>query len=140
MTFGGTNNKTQTKGEQITHQMMDFLEGYLNNIAAAATQTAYPGGPLAELAASLAVSVDTVAIQQQEIKRLKSQVNAFKKKGPQETSEKEREKMIRKYCEAVGRTPPHGKTCFFDLKKMTDRKEWAQELMEKNGVQCKEDE
>ena len=65
--------------------MMDSLEGYLNNIAAAATQTADPGGPLVELAASLAVSVDTVARQQQEIKRLTAQVKNFTKKGPQKT-------------------------------------------------------
>ena len=65
VTFGGTNNKVQTKGAQLTHQMMDLLEGYLNNIAAAATQTADPGGPLAELAASIAVSLDTVARKQQ---------------------------------------------------------------------------
>ena len=67
---------------------MDSLEGSLNNIAAAATQTADQGGPLAELTASLAVSVNTVARQQQEIKRLTAPVNAFKKKVPQETSEK----------------------------------------------------
>ena len=60
--------------------MMDLLEGYLNNIAAAATPTADQGGPLAELVASLAVSADTVARQQQEIKRLTAQVNAFLKK------------------------------------------------------------
>ena len=118
--------------------MMDSLEGYLNNIAASATQTADPGGPLAELAASIAVSVDTVAIQQQEIKRLVAQVNAFTKKGPQETKEKEREKMICKHCESVGRTTPHGKKCFLDPKKMTDRNEWAQELMEKYGIPCKD--
>ena len=64
MTFGGTNKKTQTNGAQLTHKMMDSLEGYLNNIAAAATQTADHGGPLAELADSLAVSVDTAARQQ----------------------------------------------------------------------------
>ena len=69
ITFGAT-NKMQTKGAQLTHQLMDLLEGYLNNIAAAATQTADPSGPLAELAASITVSVDTVARQQQEIKRL----------------------------------------------------------------------
>ena len=40
--------------------MMDSLEGYLDIIAAAATQTAANGGPLAELAASLAISFDTV--------------------------------------------------------------------------------
>ena len=98
MTFGGTNNKTQTKGAQLTHHMMDSLEGYFNNIAAAATQTADQGVPLAELGASLTVSVDTVTRQQQEIKRLTAQVNAFKK---------EREKMICKHCEAVGRTATH---------------------------------
>ena len=44
---------------------MDSLEGYLDNIAAAAMQTAENGGPLTELAASLAISVDTVTRQQQ---------------------------------------------------------------------------
>ena len=57
--------------------MMDSLERYLDNIAAAATQNAVKGGPLAELGASLVISVDTVARQQQEIKRLSEQVNAF---------------------------------------------------------------
>ena len=89
MTFRGT-NKTQTKGAQLTHQMMDSLEGYLNNIAAAATHTADPGGLIAELDAILVVSVDTVVRQQQEIKRLTAQFDSFKKKSPQETSEKER--------------------------------------------------
>ena len=79
MTFGGT-KKTQTKGAQLTRQMMDLMEGYLNNIAASVTQTVDPGGTLAELAASLAVSVDTFARQQQEINRLTAQVNAFTKK------------------------------------------------------------
>ena len=65
----------------MSHQMLDSLEGYLDNIAAAATQTAANGGPLAELAASLAVSVDTVARQQIEIKRLTEHINALKKKG-----------------------------------------------------------
>ena len=68
------------------------MEGYLNNIAAAATHTSDQGGPLVELAASLAVSVDTVAKQKHEIKRMTAQVNAFKKKGPQETSEKRKGK------------------------------------------------
>ena len=65
---------------------MDLLEGYLYNIAAAATQTATNGGPLVELAASLAISVDTFAIQQQEIKHLSEQINALKKKGASDTS------------------------------------------------------
>ena len=57
-------NKEQPTQEEVpktSHQMLDSLEGYLNIIAAAATQTAATGGPLAELAAILEVSVDTVA-------------------------------------------------------------------------------
>ena len=48
----------------ITNQMLDSLEGYLNNIAASATQSVAKGGPLAELSASLAISIDTLAAQQ----------------------------------------------------------------------------
>ena len=69
--------------------MMDLLEEYLNTIEAAATQTEYQVGPLTKLENSLAVSVDTVAIQQQEIKRLTVQLQDFTKKGPQETKDKE---------------------------------------------------
>ena len=69
---------------------MNLLEGYLNNIAEAATETADMGDLLAELSASLAVSVDTFARQQQEIKRLTAQVNDFTKKVPQETKEKDK--------------------------------------------------
>ena len=47
--------------------------------------------------------------------------------------------MICKHFEAVGRTAPHGKKWFFDPKNMTDRKEWAQELMKKNGLPWKDD-
>ena len=64
---------------QLSNQIINSLEGYLDNIVAAATQTASNGGPLAELAASLAVSVDMVAIQQLEIKQLTKHINALKK-------------------------------------------------------------
>ena len=70
----------------MSHQMLDSLEGYLDNIAAAATQTAATGTPLAELAATLAVSVDTVAQQQIEIKRLTEHINALRKKGSASTA------------------------------------------------------
>ena len=50
--------------------MLDSLEGYLDNIAAAETKTVVKYGPLVELADSIAISVDTVARQQQEINRL----------------------------------------------------------------------
>ena len=43
---------------------MDSLAGYLDNIAAAATNTATAtGGPLADLAASMVIVVDTNAAQ-----------------------------------------------------------------------------
>ena len=48
--------------------MLDSLEGYFDNIAAVANQTTENGGPLAELAASLEISVDMVSIQNLEIK------------------------------------------------------------------------
>ena len=66
--------------------MMESLERYFDNISAAATQAAEKGGPLAEVAASLAIPVENVARQQQEIKRLSEQINALKKKGTQATS------------------------------------------------------
>ena len=53
---------------------------------AAAIQTAANGGPLVELAASLAISVDTVARQKLDIKRLSEQISALKKKGVSVTS------------------------------------------------------
>ena len=61
--------------------MVDSLERYLNNIAAAATQAVANGGPLAELSTSLSISVNTVALQAKEIKCLYKQMNALKKKG-----------------------------------------------------------
>ena len=54
---------TESNPPTMSHQMLDSLEGYLDNLAAVATQTATTGTPLAELAASFAVLVDTVARQ-----------------------------------------------------------------------------
>ena len=67
----------------MSHQMLDSLEGYLDNIVAAATHTAETGTPLAELSASLAVSLDTFARQQIEINRLTEHINALKKREGQ---------------------------------------------------------
>ena len=47
----------------LSNQMMDLIEGYLNNISAATTQAVANGGPLAEFSTILAVSVDTVEAQ-----------------------------------------------------------------------------
>ena len=39
------------------------------------------------------------------------------------------------HCEAVGRIAPHRKNAFyFDPRKTTDRKEWAQKLMDDKEV------
>ena len=90
----------------MSNQMLDFLEGYLDNIAAAATQTAANRGLLEEFSASLAVSVDTVARQKLEIKRVTEHINALKKKGGSVTngvSGTGRNNFLPcKHCEAVG--------------------------------------
>ena len=125
----------------LTNEMMDSLEGYLDNIAAAATQTAANGGPLAELAASLEMLVDTVARQQLEIKRLLEQLNALKKKGSSATSGAilpGGNNTICTHCEAVSYTAPHRKNaCYFDLRKMKDRKDWSKRLMEEKCIKFK---
>ena len=41
--------KTESNPPTMSHQMLDSLQGYLDNIAAAATQTAAKGTPLVEL-------------------------------------------------------------------------------------------
>ena len=79
-------NMTSAGPTPLIIQIMDLLEGYLDNIYAVATQIFAKGGPLAELAASLAISVDTVARQQQEIKCLYKQINALKNRGRQAAS------------------------------------------------------
>ena len=122
---------------------MDSLEGYLDNIAVVATQTAANGGPLAELAASPDISVDTVARQQQEIKSLSEQINSLKKRGTHATSSDTFPggTTVCTHCEAVGRTAPNRKNgCYFDPRKMIDRKDWARKLMDEKGVTYKDDE
>ena len=44
----------------MSNQMFDLLEGYLEKISAAETLAVANGGPLSELSAGLAISVDTV--------------------------------------------------------------------------------
>ena len=44
------------------------------------------------------------------------------------------------YCAVVGRTAPHkNNSCYFDPKKMMDRREWARKLMDEKGMACKDD-
>ena len=114
----------------------------MENITAAATQTTAKGGALTELAASLAISVDTVARQQQEIKRLYEHVNALKKRGTQASSVRTfpGETTVCTHCEAVGCTAPHRENArYFNPRKITDQKEWARKLMNEKVVACKDD-
>ena len=64
----------------MSNQMLDLIEGYLDNISAAKTQAVSNGVPLYELSASLAVLVDTVDTQAKYIKSLHQQIKAQKKK------------------------------------------------------------
>ena len=104
--------------------MLDSLEGYLDNIAAAATQTAATDAPLAELAASLSVLVDTVARQQIEIKRLIEHINALREKGGSVTAgvpnTGDNNPPDCKHFKAVGRSAQHHQNqCFFNPRKKT---------------------
>ena len=98
------------------------------------------GGPLAELAASLAISINTVARQQQEIKRMYEQISDIKKRGTQasnifKTSGGGQTGSVCPYCAAVGRTAPHkNNSCYFNPKNMPDRREWGRKLMNDEGV------
>ena len=118
----------------------------MDNIDVEATQTVAKVGPLAELAASLAILMDTIAQQQQEIKRLYEHINDLKKGGTQASSVRTLVGGVLlgnlcTYCEAVGRTATHrNNACSFDPRKMTDRKEWDRKLMDEKGVACKDDE
>ena len=124
---------------KLLHHMIDSLEGYLDNIVGAATQTAATGGPLSELAASLAVSVDTVARQHIEIKRLTEHINALRKKGGAVTAGVPgtggNNYPNCKHCSAVGRSAPHrNSNCYFDPRKNEERMSWATKLMEAKGI------
>ena len=106
--------------------MLESLEGSLDNIVAAATQTAATGTPLAELAASLAILVDMVAIQQIEIKRLTDHINALRKKGVAVTAgvpnTGDNNSPNCKHYAAVGRLAPHRHNqCFLDPRKNKNR-------------------
>ena len=119
--------------------MLDSLVGYLDNIAAAATQTAAAGTSLAELAASLSGSVDKVARQQLEIKRLTEHINALRKKGGAVMAgvlnTEGNNYPNCKHCAAVGRSAPHRHNqCFFDPRKNKNRMVWATKLMEAKGI------
>ena len=74
--------------------MLNLLEGYLDNIAAAATQTVAKGGPLAELPANPEISVNIVAAQQKEIKRLYEHINTTKRKGLQPPESERRHEVV----------------------------------------------
>ena len=97
------------------------------------------GTPLAELAASLAVSVDTVARKQIEIKHLTEHINALRKKGAASTasvpSTGDNNATACKHCKSVGRSVPHRNNhCFFDPRKNKNRVDWSAKLIEAKGA------
>ena len=119
--------------------MLDSLEGYLDNIPAAETQTAATGTPPAELATSLAVLVDTVARQQIEIKILMEHINYFQKKGGSVTdgvpNTGDNNSPNCKHCTAVGRSAPHRHNqYFFDPRGKKNRMGWVAKIMEEKGI------
>ena len=78
-----------------------------------------------ELSASMEISVETVARQQQEIRSLYEQVNDLKKRGTQAANVgtflggRLVGTTVCTHCEAVGRTLPHRKNaCYFDPRKL----------------------
>ena len=95
---------------------------------------------------SLAISIDTVEAKQIEIKCLYEHINVMKKKGNQSSSIGTTEggclteNAFPQYA-VVGCTAPHKKdSCYFDPKKMTDRREWDQKFMDDKGVTCNDNE
>ena len=107
-----------------------LARGLPGKISTAATQTVAKGGPLVELAASIAISVNTVARQQQGIKHLYKQINGIKKRGTQASSIGTMSGggmmvTVCTYYEAVCCTAPQRmNACYFNPRKMTDQKEW----------------
>ena len=128
----------------LPNQILDSLEGYLNNIAAGATQTAAKRGLPAELSASLLISVKTVSAQKK-IKRLYKEINDMKKEGNPTssigtTAGGGMTGNVCPHCAVVERLSLHKKNaCYFDPKKMTDKRDWDCKLMDEKGVACKDD-
>ena len=127
--FGGEDTKqppppSWKRDVPITNNMVDTLEGYLDNIAAEAMNVG-GGKELADLAASMAILVDTNVAQAKDIKKMREKINALKT-------------TPRRMCKGVGRrrnvtivklldvqilTERGG--CFFNPKKKKDGLAWA---------------
>ena len=129
----------------LSNQMLYSLKGYLDNITAAPTQAVSNVGPLDEFSVSLAVSVDTVDVQAKEIKGLYQHINALKNKGTQKFNSETNDsggmtRNVCPHCSGFGRSVPHKNgSCYFDPKKMTERRGWDCKLMDKKVVTCKDD-
>ena len=72
------------------------------------------------------------------------QISALRKKGASVTSGAtvpEGNNNVCKHFEVVVRTAPHRRnSCYFDLWKIPDRKDWARRIMEEKEVKFKDDE
>ena len=72
------------------------------------------------------------------------QINELKNKGNHYSSSKTNAGggmtgNVCPHCAAFGRSAPHKNgSCYFDLKKITERRKWARILMDEKGVACKD--
>ena len=128
----------------LSNQILDLLQGCLDNIAATAIQAVANGGQLAEFFSSLEFLVHTVHVQSKEIKIVHQQTNVLKNKGNQKSSSRKTEGggmpgIVCPHCAVFERLDLHKKnSCLFDPENMTDRREWACKSMGEKGVACKD--
>ena len=86
-----------------------------------------------------------MAAQAKDIKSLHQQINAIKKKGNPNSSSGTTAGggMTVNLCPhyaVVGRSAPHkNNSCYLDIKKITDRRDWDCKLMDKKGMAWKDD-
>ena len=115
--------------------MFDTLAGYLDNIEAAAT-TAGHGTELSDIAASMAILVDTNAAQAKKLKQMREHINALRNSSNNPRADPSGPtRAVCPHCTAVGRSVPHAKdVCFFNPKIIKNIPTWAKELMKVKGV------
>ena len=89
--------------------------------------------------------VDTVAAQEKDIESLHQHINGLKNKGNPNLRDGTNAGGGTAgnrcpHCAAIERSAPHKKgSCYFDPKKMTERREWACTLTDEKGVAFKDD-
>ena len=124
---------TQQVQPQVTNQMVETLDGYLNNISAAATTTGR-GKELDDFAASMAILVDTNASQAKVLKQMRYQINDFCNNNHQADASGP-PRTVCPHCTAAGGNVLHAKyECLFNPKSIKNIPTWSKELMRAKGV------